>query len=82
MSGFASLLALAFGWDTHFNKFGPDNEAMALWKKIAATLGAQLIFWSLIWTPVVGGLAGLLFHLITRKSAGNSAATNRTQPAS
>jgi hypothetical protein len=77
-----TLLALGFGWDTHYNKFGPENEAMATWKKIAATLGAQLVFWSVIWTPVAGGLAGLLFHLIVPKRADEPVETKRTQPAS
>ena len=68
-----TFLAIGFGWETHFNNFGPGNEGMALWKKVAATLVGQLVFWSLVWTPVVGGLAGLLFHVATRNRAASAA---------
>jgi len=68
-----TFLAIALGWDTHFNNFGADTGRMALWKKVVGTLGPQLVFWSLIWTPVVGGLAGLLFHAATRKRTGDAA---------
>jgi hypothetical protein len=68
-----TFLAIAFGWDTHFNNFGPGTGELALWKKVVATLAFQLVFWSLIWTPVVGGLAGLLFHVATRKRVGGAA---------
>jgi len=68
-----TFLAIAFGWETHFNNFGPDSAGMALWKKVAATLVGQLIFWSLVYTPVVGGVAGLLFHLATRNRAASAA---------
>jgi hypothetical protein len=68
-----AFLAMAFGWETHYNNFGPGTEGMALWKKIAGILGPELVLWSLIWTPVVGGLAGLLFHVATRKRADGAA---------
>ena len=61
-----TFFALGFGWDTHFNKFGPANKPIDLPVAISGTLGAQLIFWSVIWTPIVGGLAGLVFHWFTR----------------
>ena len=77
-----TFLALAFGWETHFNHFGDDTATMALWKKIVGTLVGQLVFWALVWTPVAGGLAGLLFHLFTRKSRGPSTALRATQGAS
>jgi hypothetical protein len=68
-----TFLAIAFGWETHFNNFGPDSAGMALWKKIVGTLVFQLVGWSLVWTPVVGGLAGLLFHVATRKRVASAA---------
>lgn len=64
-----TFLALGFGWDTHFSKFGPRGDKMVLPAKIAATLGAQLIFWSVIWTPLLGGIAGLAYHVISRRRA-------------
>ena len=69
-----AMLALAFGWDTHFNKFGPQLDQSAVWLKIVVTLGAQFVFWSVVWTPIVGGISGLLFHLLTR---GRAAGTSR-----
>ena len=74
-----TLLALGFGWDTHFNNFGPKTATMGLLVKIGVTSGAQLIYWSVIWTPIVGGLSGLMYHLITRKNqSGLADATDRT----
>jgi len=69
-----SLVALGLGWETHYDNFGPNGQELALWKKIVATLGAQLVLWSMVWTPVVGGLAGLLFHFMTRKRGARSEA--------
>jgi len=62
-----TLVALGFEWDTHFNSFGPNGATMSLAAKIGATLGAQLIFWAVIWTPIVGGLSGVAFHWIKRR---------------
>jgi len=66
-----TLLALGLGWDTHFNKFGPRLDESATSVKVLVTLGAQLVFWSVIWTPIVGGVSGLLFHVL-RNSSGSS----------
>ena len=77
-----TLIALGLGWQTHYNNFGPNAGEIALWKKLAATFGAQLVFWSMIWTPVVGGLAGLLFHLATRGRGGSSETIRATPTAS
>lgn len=74
-----TFVAIALGWETHFNNFGPGTAEMALWKKILGTLGPQLVFWSLVWTPVVGGLAGLVFHLATRRR-GAVAAVSASAP--
>ena len=63
-----TLLALAFGWDTHFNKFGPDGEGLSTGAKVGLTLGSQLVFWAMIWTPITGGLAGFMYHAIKRRN--------------
>src|SRR5262245_59644271 len=44
-----TFLAIGFGWETHFNNFGPNAATMSLTKKILGTLVAQLLFWSLVW---------------------------------
>ena len=68
-----TFLAIALGWETHFNNFGPGNEEMTFGKKALVSLVSQLVFWSLVWTPVVGGLAGLLFHVATRRRSAGAA---------
>jgi hypothetical protein len=68
-----TFLAIAFGWDTHYNKFGPNTAEMAVWKQVVGTLAFQLVLWSLIWTPLAGGVAGMLFHLATRKRGAGAA---------
>lgn len=77
-----TMLALYFGWDTHFNQFGDNGNSLAVWKKVVATLVFQLVLWSMIWTPLAGGLTGLVYHWITRKGHGTSEALRATQGAS
>jgi hypothetical protein len=74
-----TFLAIAFGWETHFNNFGPGTAEMAVWKQVVGTLVFQLVGWSLIWTPLAGGLAGLLFHVATRKRS-DAAAVSASAP--
>ena len=63
-----TLLALAFGWDTHFNNFGEEGKDLSTGAKVGFTLGGQLIFWAMIWTPITGGVAGLVYHAIKRRN--------------
>lgn len=77
-----AFLAIGLGWETHYNNFGPNSQDLATWKKIASTLGAQLVFWSMVWTPLVGGLAGLIFHFVTRGRGGRAEAIRATPTAS
>lgn len=68
-----TLLGLYAGWDIHFTKFGPGIDKLGTPAKIGVMLGAQLVFWSMIWTPLSGTVAGLVFHKLGRKSAAGPA---------
>ena len=71
-----TFLAVAFGWDTHFSKFGKDGEQPGMGTIVLGTLVAQLVFWSVIWTPIVGGLAGIVYHRFTRAKDSKVGATD------
>lgn len=62
-----SLLALVGEWGTHYEKFPQEN--LTLLQKVGLTLGAQLIFWAVIWTTAVGSLAAGVALGIKRRSA-------------
>jgi hypothetical protein len=67
-----TFLAVAMGWETHFNNFGPDHPQPSTTQIVLVTLGSQLVFWSMIWTPIVGGIAGLAWRRMTRDRAGDA----------
>ena len=76
-----TFLAVAFGWDTHFNKFGQDAAQPAMGRIVLGTLAAQLVFWSVIWTPIVGGVAGIVYHRLTRGKETKAATDPSPRPA-
>ena len=76
-----TLLAIAFRWDTHFSNFGENGASRSFGSKALQVLGAQLIFWSLVWTPIVGGVAGMVFHLFTRRSSAPNVESGRSAQA-
>ncbi len=65
-----TVLAERKGWDTHFNKFGPnpENGPTTFIGKIGAASFAQLVFWIFVWTLGSGMLVGWL-TLRSRKRA-------------
>jgi hypothetical protein len=52
-----TIPALLAHWNTHYEKLPFEGGTAA---KLAATFGAQMIFWACIWTVVTGLVSGLL----------------------
>jgi hypothetical protein len=59
-------IAAVFGeWGTHYDNFGqgpdtPPDEVFGVGIKIGITVGAQLVFWAVVWTGLVGSAVGLI----------------------
>lgn len=57
-----TALSAYHGWDTHFDKMGPDNVPLPPGEKVLWTCVAQLVMW-IAFTVLVGGLFGGLIAL-------------------
>ena len=60
------LVAMLGNWGTHYDAFGSE---IGTGTKIAIAFGAQMIFWTCIWTVVTGMLAGLLTVALRPRAA-------------
>ncbi|MEM7205119.1 MAG: hypothetical protein AAF628_33000 [Planctomycetota bacterium] len=56
-----TIAALFAEWGTHYEKFPFEG---GLGAKIGVTLGAQLVFWACVWTPLTGTIAGLIANAL------------------
>jgi hypothetical protein len=61
-----TVFAILGDWGTHYDKFPPDMADKSEGMKIALTFGFQLGFWALLWTVLVGCIAGSLTYAICK----------------
>lgn len=70
---------VAFGWGTHYAAFPEKAASWSMAQKTGALALFQLGFWPIVWTGVVGLIAGVIALATVKPTATSSVATTPTR---